>query len=388
MDALTNPYVPGAGRRPAALAGREEQQRAWSIALQRLEAGRSAQHVCMYGLRGVGKTVLLADLAATARGRGWIVAKVEADPNRPLRDSLADALHAPLSDLAQPKAGHRLRKALKTAASFFRASFDSSGTWSFGLDLSADPGGGADTGALHLDLNKLVADLSVAQDGRGLAILIDEAQDLTADETAAVCMIAHRATQEGWPFLLAVAGLPSLPRILAEARSYTERMFTYDVVDSLPADSAAEALRQPASLEGVQWHDDAVAFLVEQTRGYPYFLQQVGQDTWNVADGPPLTLTDAKLGAAHGQLALDNGFFRSRWERATRAEQQYLRVMAEDGDRGTGTSVVAQRLGGTLQSFGPTRAKLINKGLIYSPEHGVVAFTVPAMAEFIARQAG
>ncbi len=386
MDPLLNPYVPGAGRRPSALVGREEQQQRWHVALSRLQSGRSAQHLCLYGLRGVGKTVLLSDLAAAAARQGWLVAKVEADPNRALRDSLADALHAPLSDLAAPKAGQRIRKALKTAASFVRASYDSTGTWSFGLDLSNDAGGGADTGTLHIDLNKLVADLSLAQDGCGLAILIDEAQDLSADEMSAICTIAHRATQDGWPFLLALAGLPSLPRILAEARSYTERMFAYDVVGSLPEPAAAGALRQPAEAKGVAWDDDAVAYLVAQTSGYPYFLQQYGQETWNAAEGSRLTMVDARLGAAHGRGALDNGFFRSRWERATRAEQRYLRAMAQDQDRGSSTATVAERLGGSLQTFGPTRAKLIHKGLIYAPEHGMVAFTVPTMAEFIARQ--
>lgn len=388
MDPLSNPYVPGAGRRPSALVGRERQQRLWEVGLSRLEAGRSAQHVCFYGLRGVGKTVLLADLTSTAHRHGWLVAKVEADPNQTLRESLGEALHAPLSDLAMPKAGARLRKALKTAASFARVSYDSTGTWSFGLDLSQDPGGGADTGTLHIDLNKLVCDLATAQEGRGLAILIDEAQDLTPEEMSAICTIAHRATQEDWPFLLAVAGLPSLPRILAEARSYTERMFAYESVGSLSDEAAAEALRQPALTEGLRWRDDAVAYLVQETRGYPYFLQQYGQEVWNAAVSGPFTLADARLGAAHGRLALDTGFFRSRWERATRAEQRYLRAMAQDGDRGSATSEVAQRLGGTLQSFGPTRAKLINKGLIYAPEHGEVAFTVPTMAEFIVRQPG
>jgi DNA polymerase III delta prime subunit len=386
VDAMLNPYVPGAGRRPAELVGRERQQRMWEVGISRLSVGRSAQHLCFYGLRGVGKTVLVSDLAAAAKQHGWVVAKVEADPSQSLRQSLGEALHAPLSDLAVPKIGSRLRKALKTAASFVRASYDSSGTWSFGLDLSQDPGGGADTGTLHIDLNKLVADLSTAQEGKGLAILIDEAQDLTTEEMSAICTIAHRATQETWPFLLAVAGLPSLPRMLAEARSYTERMFAYEVVGSLPDEAAAAALRQPSESEGVHWTQEAVSFLVKETRGYPYFLQQYGQEVWNTAVSAPFTLADARLGAAHGRLALDSGFFRSSWERATRAEQKYLRAMAQDGDGGSATSEIAHRLGGSLQSYGPTRAKLINKGLIYAPEHGEVAFTVPTMAEFIQRQ--
>lgn len=386
MDPLRNPYSPGAGRRPAALVGRERPQQLWDIAAQRLEQGRTAQHLCLYGLRGVGKTVLLGDLKNRAQARRWITASVEAEPNRPLRVALAEALHDPLSDLAQPSAGKRLRKALKTAASFFRASYDASTGWSFGLDLTHDAGGGADTGTLRLDLHKLVADLAAAQGGPGLAILVDEAQDLDAAETSALCTVAHKASQEGWPFLLVLAGLPSLPRILAEARSYAERLFSYEVIDSLPHDAAAAALVEPAATEQVAWQPQAVEYLVEQTKGYPYFLQQLGQDTWNAAAGPQLTYDDARVGAAQGNAALDSGFFRSRWERATRAEQKYLTAMAEDGEAGSLTGAVAARLGGELSSYSPARAKLIHKGLIYSPEHGVVAFTVPTMAAFILRQ--
>jgi hypothetical protein len=174
--------------------------------------------------------------------------------------------------------------------------------------------------------------------------------------------------------------------VLAEAKSYAERLFVFERIEQLDAELARRALTEPAAAEGVTWERDAVTLLVQATAGYPYFLQQFGQDTWNCASGPGIDVADARVGAASGRAALDDGFFRARWDRATRAEQKYLRAMATDGDSGSSSGEVAARLGRGANSFGPARASLIAKGLIYAPEHGVVAFTVPGMADFIQRQ--
>jgi hypothetical protein len=200
MDAVLNPYSPGAGRPPAALVGRDRQLNAWRVALDRVHGERSAQPVVLYGLRGVGKTVLLSRFSKMARDSDWLVAQVEAGAGKTLRESLGEALHGPLADLARPSAGRKLLKGLKTALSF-KASYDASGTWNFGVDLADVSGGGADTGLLDTDLSKLVSDLSDAarEEGVGLAILIDEAQDLTQEELTAVCSMAHRSGQDSWP---------------------------------------------------------------------------------------------------------------------------------------------------------------------------------------------
>ncbi|MHB1599729.1 MAG: ATP-binding protein [Acidimicrobiales bacterium] len=388
MDAVRNPYSPGAGRPPAALVGRDTQLNDWDVALQRIEQGRTAQPPVLYGLRGVGKTVLLTEFSHRALGRSWIVARLEAGIGKSLREALGEALHGPLADLARPSAGRRLLRALKTAVSF-KASYDMSGTWSFGLDLSDIGGGGADTGVLETDLLKLLHDIAAAaaEEKRGLAILVDEAQDLDADERAALCSIAHSAGQEGWALLMGLAGLPSVPRILAEAKSYSERLFRFHPIEHLDSPLAARVLTEPAAFEHISWSEDATSYVAREAAGYPYFLQQFGQDTWNEAPGPTaITLTDARIGVAHGWATLDAGFFRSRWDRATRSEQRYLRAMAMDGDQGSGSGDVATRLGRKVTSLGPTRAKLIAKGLVYAPEHGIVAFTVPGMADFIIRQ--
>jgi AAA ATPase domain len=386
MDPVRNPYSPGAGRQPAALVGRDDALGAWETSLQRAHIGRTDQPVVLYGLRGVGKTVLLSEFRRQARKKDWIVAQVEAGTGKSLRELLGETLYVPLSDLARPGAGRRLLKSLKTALSF-KASYDATGTWNFGVDLAGAPGGGADTGILDTDLKKLVNDLADAaeEESAGLAILIDEAQDLSSEELATLCTIAHAAAQDNWRVLFAFAGLPSLPRILAEAKSYAER-FRYLKIQQLDADVVAEALTIPARIENAQWDDDAIDVVVDASGRYPYFLQQFGQETWNVATGPVIARHDAALGVAQGTNDLDNGFFRVRWDRATRAEQSYLRAMAIDRDEGSSSSEVAARLSRKPTSLGPTRAALIAKGLIYAPEHGVVAFTVPGMAAFIGRQ--
>jgi hypothetical protein len=387
MDPVRNPYSPGAGRPPAALVGRDPQRERWTVSLDRIEGARTVQPVVLYGLCGVGKTVLLTRFFKTAQDRNWIVAQVEAGAGKSLREALGEALHAPLADLARPSAGKRLLKGLKTALSF-KASYDAAGTWNFGLDLTETAGGGADTGTLETDLNKLVRDLSAAaeEEGVGLAILIDEAQELTPAELTAVCSAAHVTSQNGWSSVFALAGLPSLPRVLAEAKSYAERLFVFERIEHLTEDLARKALAEPAAIEGVAWDDDAISFVVREASGYPYFLQQFGQDTWNEASGPAIALADARVGAARGRAALDDGFFRARWDRATKAEQRYLGAMAADGDAGSSSGDVAARLGRSVTSFGPARASLIAKGLIFAPEYGVVAFTVPGMANFIQRQ--
>src|SRR5947209_2282573 len=313
MDAVRNPYSPGAGRKPAALVGRDDALGAWDTSVQRAQIGRTDQPVVLYGLRGVGKTVLLSEFRRMAGKADWIVAQIEAGTDKSLRELLGETLYAPLSDLARPGAGRRLLKGLKTALSF-KASYDATGKWTFGVDLAEAPGGGADTGMLDTDLKKLVNDLAEAaqEEGVGLAILVDEAQDLSSEELATLCTIAHAAAQDNWRVLFAFAGLPSLPRILAEAKSYAER-FRYMNIRQLDADEVAEALTIPAGLEDARWDNDAIEVVVDASGRYPYFLQQFGQETWNVAEGPVISRHDVALGVAQGVNDLDSGFFRVRW---------------------------------------------------------------------------
>jgi hypothetical protein len=289
-------------------------------------------------------------------------------------------------ELVRPKAGDKLKKALATFKAF-SVKVDATGAWSFGLDVAPAQGRG-DSGELESDLSELIKDLAEAaqEQNRGLAILIDEAQDLNNDELKALCAICHQGGQRDWPFLLALAGLPNLPKVLSEAKSYAERLFTYREITQLEQDAARQALTKPAATEGVSWEEAAVSYVVKETRSYPYFLQEYGQATWNAAGGTTLTYDDARVGAVSGQAHLDAGFYRGRWERAAPAQRAYLEAMAQDGEGPSQSGEVATRLGKTPTGVGPIRDSLIKKGLIYSPEHGQIAYTVPGMADFIARQ--
>ena len=386
MDRRSNPYSPGAGLRPAALVGRDDQLQDWGVALERIEDARPTRSVVLHGLRGVGKTVLLGEFHQMAQDRGWLTIMVEANTGSPFRDSLARALYPVVRELVRPKAGEKLKKALATFKTF-SVRVDASGMWSFGLDVAPAPGRG-NSGELETDLGELIKDLGDAaqEQNHGFAILIDEAQDLSRDELKALCAISHQAGQRNWPFLVALAGLPNLPRLLSEAKSYAERLYAYTEITQLRDDAARQALTRPAAGEHVTWEDDAVSYVVTETQGYPYFLQEYGQATWDAAEGRTLTYGDARVGAASGQARLDAGFYRTRWERAAPAQRAYLEAMAQDGDGPSQSGEVAARLGKTPTGVGPIRDSLIKKGLIYAPEHGQVAYTVPGMAAFIARQ--
>lgn len=343
----------------------------------------------LYGLRGVGKTVLLTDLMGTAEDSGWIVGYAEAGTGKALRELLGEALQLPLADLARPNAGQKVLAALKTFVSF-RASVNPDGVWSFGLDLDAARGGGADSGSLDLDLSKMARDVTAAaaEEGAGLALLIDEAQDLTAEELTALCSIAHMAAQRGWPLLMALAGLPSLPVQLGEAKSYAERLFVYHQVRELSDEHARAAIAEPAKEQGIGWSEAAIELVVSETGGYPYFLQEYGKAAWEAAETAEemITFNDAHVAHAEALRTLDSGFFRVRWERATPKEREYMKAMAIDDDENSSSGEVAHRLGKKITALGPTRANLINKGLVYAPEYGQIAFTVPRMADFINRQ--
>ena len=386
MDERNNPYSPGAGLRPAALVGRDGELQDWSVALDRIENARSARSIVLHDLRGVGKTVLLGEFQQQAEDRKWVSVMIEANTGRPLRVALARALYPVVRELVRPKAGDTLKKALATFKAF-SVKVDATGAWSFGLDVAPAQGRG-DSGELETDLSELIKDLAEAaqERSRGLAILIDEAQDLNNDELKALCAICHQGGQREWPFLLALAGLPNLPKVLSEAKSYAERLFTYREITQLEQDAARQALTEPAAAEGVSWDEAAVSYVVQETRSYPYFLQEYGQATWNAAGGTTLTYNDARVGAESGQAHLDAGFYRARWERAAPAQRAYLQAMAQDGEGPSQSGEVATRLGKTSTGVGPIRDSLIKKGLIYSPEHGQIAYTVPGMADFIARQ--
>jgi len=383
-----NPFTPGAGLRPAALVGRDEELQDWAIALQRLENGRAARSLVLHGLRGVGRTVLLAELHYVAMDRGWVTVKVKARAGTALQDTLAHALTPVVGEVLRPGASDKLRQAAATLNAFI-AKVNATGPWF--VDLDGVPAAGrGNSGDLAADLTDVVADLAEAaqERGSGLAILIDETQALTRRELEVLCAICHQGAQRGWRVLAALAGLPNLPALLFEAKGYAERLFSYRRLTGLPEGPARQALIQPAAGQGATWEDAAVGYLVAQAGGYPYFLQAYGHAAWESAKGRPvLTLDDARAGALSGLALLDTGFYRPRWQRATPAQQGYLAAMAQDGASPSKSGNIAARLGNTAGDIRSSRDSLIKKDLIYAPRRGRVAYALPQMAGFIARQA-
>lgn len=393
MDPISNPYQPSAGVRPPELAGRDRELAAIEVLIGRSERGFVSQSLVLTGLRGIGKTVLLNEFAHRARERGWIVAQIEGPSefdttgDGALRAKLARGLHSSMrealgrwhkSDLLARAAG-----ALKA----FTLSVDPSGTWTLGLEV-APLTGRADTGRVELDLPELAVDLGAAakHSDVGVLVCVDEMQQLSRADLAAISAACHEAGQHEVPFYIAGAGLPNLPGVLADAKSYAERLFDYSRLGPLSAAEAAQALRVPAEEQDVQWRKNALDLAVAESGGNPFFLQNVGRHTWDAAVGPSfITLDDARVGAALAAEQLDRGFFRSRWDRTTPYQRRYLRAMAADGAGPSSSGDIARRLGRKLSAIGPVRAELIAKGLVYTPEHGKLAYTVPGMAAFIER---
>ena len=393
MDPSHNPYSPGAGVRPRELAGRDHELENFRVLRGRAERSVVGRSIVLTGLRGVGKTVLLNEMAAKATEDGWLVTKVEVDvtgsPSRGFSYQVARSFNRSLREVQGrwKGAGQTFKRALSTFKNF-SLTVDPSGALSVGIDVGSDPGR-ADTGSLEADLEELALDLAVAaaERGVGVALFIDELQDATEEELAAIAATCHQAAQRGARFYVVAAGLPSLPGLLAEARSYSERLFDYRTLGALDGASATRAVVLPAEAEGAAWEPVAAELVVAKSSGYPFFIQEFAKAAWDAARGPTITTADAEEGISIGTAELDTGFFVSRWQRATPMEREYTKAMAIDGDGPSQSGEIVRRLNKKRASLlGPTRAKLISKGLVYAPEHGLIAFTVPGMAPFIARQ--
>lgn len=387
MESELNPYAPGSGLRPPAMTGRAAEINAFDLLVARSKRHLHGRGMVLTGLRGVGKTVLLNSLRAHAERMGWFTIGIEGMTGKTgpavVREKLARELLMASRKLVRRSTATRVKEAVQTISSF-SATIGVTGA-GFGFETAQ---GRADSGAIEIDLEEMVEDLALAlKDERSaFGLFLDEMQDIDDELLAALIAVQHQAGQREWPFYIIGAGLPNLPAVLSEARSYAERLFDYRRIGPLAEAAARQALEEPALKYGARFAPDAMDQLASAAGGYPYFIQEYGKAIWDLAPTTPFTRTDAELAIETGRSQLDSGFFPARWERATRSERSYLRAMAEDGGKASSTKSVADRLKSTHQSMGPARAGLIAKGLIYAPEHGLVAFTVPGMAEFIVRQ--
>ncbi len=333
MDPIRNPYAPGAGQRPPELAGRDEQLDAFEVVLERISRGRPERSIVLTGLRGVGKTVLLNALRSAAVRAKWGTGKLEARPDQSLRRPLSSALHQAVRELGHPS-DDEVQHVLGVIKAFAQRDAPA-GTklrekWNPGIDAPA-ASGRADSGDIEIDLVELLTDVGgmAADTGRGIAVFIDEMQDLGPDDVSALCAACHEISQSGLPVIVVGAGLPHLPAVLSASKSYSERLFRYSRIDRLPRAAADAALVVPAEEEGAAYEPEALDALYAATGGYPYFIQAYGKAAWDRAPRSPVTVDDVRVAAPEAESELAVGFFGSRFERATPGEREYLRAMAD-----------------------------------------------------------
>lgn len=388
MDRVRNPFNPGAGTTPPLLVGRDAQLDAMTIAVKRLSLGRFERSVLLKGLRGVGKTVLLNEFGRIAETEGWIHQHLEATEDVHLATAIATLSRRVLLELSvKERTKERAARALGALRGFVKIHVPAGEAGTLIIDFEPTPGR-ADSGQLDEDLSGVFTDLgeTACEARTGVLLTIDEIQYLGKRELSALIVGLHRISQLGLPVLIAGAGLPSLPGLAGEARSYAERLFAYVDIDSLGRDDARTALVTPVEEEGGRWSPAAVNRLIDDTHGYPYFLQEFGKQAWNASEGPEITLDDVAVAVVLALDDLDQGFFRARIDKTTDTERDYLRAMVRLGGPGPyGSGDVARSMNKKTSQVGPVRDSLIKRGLCFAPRHGELAFTVPMFDDFVRR---
>jgi hypothetical protein len=385
VDPVRNPFAPGAGSRPPELAGRETILKDAETAIKRALLGKPSRSQMLLGLRGVGKTVLLSKIEELAESGAHVTSSIEAPEGKRLSELLVPKINQALRKLsmsANAKAkAHMALRALRSFASAFKLSYGDA-------SISVEPEVGvADSGDIEADLPELFVRVGEAAKAAGKAwtLLIDEVQYLNSADLAALIVALHKVNQKDLPVLFFGAGLPQVAALSGDAKSYAERLFHYPAVGALKSDDAKTAIKQPIEDEGESIDEDALHEILVRTQGYPYFLQEWGYQCWNIADSSPIEHADASKAAAEATKRLDDGFFKVRFDRLTPKEREYVIAMAKLGSGPYRSSDVALALNETHQSLGPRRSQIISKGMIYSPSHGDIAFTVPMFNEYLIR---
>lgn len=387
MDPIRNPFAPGAGTPPPELAGRDELRESLRITIARAKLGRPAKSAMLVGLRGVGKTVLLDRVREDAEAAGFQTIRVEAPEGRSLPSILAPQLRQALLRLSQVEAAKEVAiRGLRALAGFAKKLKVTFGDIEVGLDYEPELGL-ADNGDLEHDLQALFEQVGAAAKAAEtvLVIFIDELQFVEEPQMAALITAMHRTEQRQLPIVLVGAGLPQLRGRMGNAKSYAERLFDFPIIGPLPPDAARLALAKPLADEGVSIHPDALSQILQVTQGYAYYLQQWGSHTWRAASSSPIGIDAVHTASLTAVAALDESFFRVRFDRLTPKEKKYLRAMAELGAGPHRSGDIAGSYGASVSSLAPTRSSLIAKGMVWSPNHGDTAFTVPMFDEFMQR---
>ena len=387
MDPLKNPYSPGAGAPPPELVGRDAILMQAEILLGRIKNNKPEKSFLMTGLRGVGKTVLLIEIQKKAEKLGYRTIFVEAHEDKSLGALLAPYLRTLLYSLNRMAGiGNKARRALSVLRGFIGSLKVGYGDISIGLDIEPELGS-ADSGDIEIDLPQLLIAVGEAalDSDCAVSILVDEIQYLSKKELGALIMAMHKLQQRQLRVLLIAAGLPVLPGLAGESKSYAERLFNFPNIGELSKEDAYKAIRDPALVAGVDFEEKALEKIYEMTHGYPYFLQEWGYKTWNKAQSNPITYMTVNLATQEVIEQLDNNFFRVRFDRLTSGERNFLRTMAELGEGPYKAGDIADKCHVKVSALSSTRANLMKKGMIYSPSYGYIAFTVPLFDQFMRR---
>ena len=387
MDPIKNPFSPGAGSRPPELVGRDPVLEQARILLGRIKLKRAEKSMLLTGLRGVGKTVLLNEMKRLAVKDGYQIVFIESHENKELVSMLVPHLRSVLFALSRAAGmSDKVKRSWAVFKSFASSLCVTVDNVTIGFEVEPERGS-ADSGDIEIDLPNLLAAIGEAAEDRGcaLAIIIDEIQYLNRRELSALIMAMHKIQQNQLPIVLIAAGLPILPELAGDSKSYAERLFDFPNMGELSEEDAAKALQEPIQSAGIVFESDALDEIYRLTKGYPYFLQEWGYHSWNLATSRSIPLEVVQEATTMAIARLDNSFFRVRFDRLTPAEKRFLRMMAELGPGPHRTADIADGLGVRIASLGPIRSQLIKKGMIYSPSHGDMAFTVPLFDEFMMR---
>ena len=387
MDRTNNPFSPGAGAPPPELVGRDPILEDACVLMRRIKRKRPEKSLLLTGLRGVGKTVLLNEMERMAIQEGYRTISIEAHENKALGPLIAPHLWKLLFELDRVAGlGNRVKRGLSVLRSFISALKVTISDVTIGLDIEPERGS-ADSGDLEIDLPNLFVAIAAAAEERqsAIAILVDEIQYFSQKELGALIMAMHKIQQRQLPLILLGAGLPILPGLAGDSKSYAERLFSFPIIGALSEIDVARALQDPAQEEGVIFDPDSIVEIFRLTKGYPYFIQEWGYQTWNYAKGSPITLKTVRDASDIVIKRLDENFFRVRFDRLTPSEKSFLRMMATLGSGPYKTGEIAELLKVKVTSATSVRSTLIKKGMIYSPAYGELAFTVPLFDEFMCR---
>ncbi len=387
MDRTQNPFSPGAGAPPPELVGRDSLLEDAHVLMRRIKRKRPEKSMLLTGLRGVGKTVLLNEMQRMALKEEYRTISIEAHEGKALGPMIAPHLWKLLFELDRTAGfGNKVKRGLAVLRSFISALKITVNDVTIGLDIEPERGTG-DSGDLEVDLPNLFVAIAEAANERqsAIAIFIDEIQFLSKKELGALIMAMHKIQQLQLPLILLGAGLPILPGMAGDSKSYAERLFNFPNIGALSEVDTARALQEPAQQEGVTFDPAALTEIFSLTKGYPYFLQEWGYQTWNHAERSPITLQTVKSATNAVIKRLDDNFFRVRFDRLIPSEKNFLREMARLGAGPYKTGDIADLLHIKVTSATSVRAFLIKKGMIYSPSYGELAFTVPLFDEFMVR---